>query len=92
VTAADVDVVTVELDDPTLGGPVDIGTLRRNRVSQGSIVAFAYNPDWLASRTAFAIDRVHTLVSGDQWPRNGATCKTVVHAIDCGPSGLAAAA
>lgn len=72
MTAADVDVVTVALDDPTLGGPVDIGTLRRNRVSQGSIAAFAYNPDWLASGTAFAIDPVHTLVPGDQWPRNGA--------------------
>jgi len=68
---AELDRVTVELDAAELGGPVDIGVLRRNRAAGGSIVGFAYSDEWLARRDAFPIDPLHGLYPGDQWPRDG---------------------
>jgi len=68
---AELDRVTVELDAAELGGPVDIGVLRRNKAAGGSIVGFAYSDEWLARRDAFPIDPLHGLYPGDQWPRNG---------------------
>ena len=68
---AELDAVSVELDAAELGGPVTIGTLRRMRAPGGSLVGFAYSDDWLARRDAFAIDPLHGLFAGDQWPRDG---------------------
>ena len=69
--SAELDRVTVELDAAELGGPLDIGLLRRNRAAGGSIVGFAYSDEWLARRDAFPIDPLHGLYPGDQWPRDG---------------------
>ena len=69
--SAELDQVTVELDDDELGGPIDIGVLRRNRAAGGSIVGFSYSDEWLARKDAFVIDPLHGLYPGDQWPRDG---------------------
>ena len=65
------DAVTVELDSAELGGPTTIGTLQRTRAAGGSILGFAYDEAWLASASAFAIDPLHGLYAGTQWPRDG---------------------
>lgn len=65
------DVVTVEVDAQELGGRHVVGTLRRNRAAGGSIVGFAYADQWLDRPDAFALDPVHGLYPGDQWPREG---------------------
>lgn len=69
--SAELDRVTVELDATELGGPVDVGVLRRNRAAGGSIIGFAYSDEWLARKDAFPIDPLHGLYPGDQWPRDG---------------------
>jgi hypothetical protein len=41
MSSAEFDHVAVELDAAELGGPVDVGVLRRNMAAGGSIVGFA---------------------------------------------------
>lgn len=65
------DSVAVEIDAAELGGQLRIGRLRRNRTAGGSIVGFSYAPDWLERPDRFAIDPLHGLFAGDQWPRDG---------------------
>src|SRR5689334_11551601 len=48
-----------------------LGTLRRNPAAGGSIVSFAYAPDWLERPDRFTIGPQHGLFAGDQWPRDG---------------------
>jgi serine/threonine-protein kinase HipA len=66
------DGVSVELDATELGGPLEIGTLRRLRASGGPVIAFAYEEAWLARPDAFVIDPRHGLYGGDQFPAHGA--------------------
>lgn len=63
--------VTVEIDAAELGGRLTVGTLRRNQAAGASIIGFAYADEWLDRPGAFAVDPLHGLYPGDQWPRNG---------------------
>lgn len=63
--------VSVELDAAELGGPTEIGTLRRVSASGGGVVAFAYADAWLARPDAFVLDPSHGLYGGVQYPRAG---------------------
>ena len=65
------DTVTVEIDAAELGGHLVVGTLRRNRAAGGSIIGFAYAGEWLDRPDRFALDPLHGLYPGDQWPRDG---------------------
>jgi serine/threonine-protein kinase HipA len=69
--SSELDHVMVELDAAELSGPVDIGVLRRTSAAGGAIVGFAYSDDWLSRKDSFAIDPLHGLYPGDQWPRDG---------------------
>ena len=63
--------VSVELDAAELGGPVQVGTLRRTASPSGGIVGFAYDEAWLARGDAFVIDPTHGFYLGEQYPRQG---------------------
>ena len=73
MTHETIDRVRVELDAAELGGRRRIGTLRRTSSGAGAIIGFAYAEDWLAWPDRFAIDPLHGLFAGDQWPPNGST-------------------
>ncbi len=64
-------VVSVDLDTTLFGGPLQIGSLRRISGPSGDVIAFAYDPGWLARPGAFVIDPSHGLYPGDQYPRQG---------------------
>ncbi len=65
--------VTVELDAAELDRDRRrIGSLRQVGAGPRAIIAFAYEPDWLAGRDAFVLDPSHGLFAGDQYPRDGA--------------------
>jgi serine/threonine-protein kinase HipA len=66
-----VDSVTVQVDAAELGGRLKVGTLRRTSATAGSIIGFSYADEWLARPDRFAIDPLHGLFGGDQWPRAG---------------------
>lgn len=63
--------VTVEIDALELGGLAVVGTLRRQQAAGGSIIGFAYADAWLFRTDHFALDPLHGLYPGDQWPRDG---------------------
>jgi len=65
------DSAIVEIDAAELGDELVVGTLRRNRASSGSIIGFSYEQAWLDRAERFALDPLHGLYAGDQWPRNG---------------------
>jgi len=65
------DTVTAEIDAAELGGLLVVGTLRRNQAAGGSIIGFAYADEWLDRPDRFALDPLHGLFPGDQWPRDG---------------------
>lgn len=65
------DTVTAEIDAAELGGLLVVGTLRRNRAAGGDIIGFAYADEWLDRPDRFALDPLHGLYPGDQWPRDG---------------------
>jgi serine/threonine-protein kinase HipA len=73
VNLAAIETVNVELEAAELGGRRHVGTLRRARSGAGSIIGFAYTDDWLAQPGRFALDPLHGLFAGDQWPPNGST-------------------
>jgi serine/threonine-protein kinase HipA len=73
VNLAAVETVNVELDAAELGGRRTVGTLRRTISGAGSIIGFAYAEGWLAEPGRFALDPLHGLFAGDQWPPNGGT-------------------
>lgn len=64
-------VVAVDLDTTLYGGPIQLGSLRQISGPSGAVIAFAYDPDWLARPGAFVIDPSHGLYPGDQYPRRG---------------------
>ncbi|TFG67295.1 MAG: type II toxin-antitoxin system HipA family toxin [Thermomicrobiales bacterium] len=65
------DTVTVEIDAAEFGGHLAIGALTRNQATGGSIIGFAYADAWLDRPDRFALDPLHGLYPGDQWPRDG---------------------
>jgi serine/threonine-protein kinase HipA len=65
------DSVTAEIDAAELGGLLVVGTLRRNQAAGRSIIGFAYADEWLDRPDRFALDPLHGLYPGDQWPRDG---------------------
>ena len=62
---------SVDLDTTLFGAPLQIGSLRRISGPSGDVIAFAYDPGWLARPGAFVIDPSHGLYPGDQYPRQG---------------------
>lgn len=65
------DTVIAEIDAAELGGLLVVGTLRRTRAAGGSIIGFAYADEWLDRPDCFALEPLHGLYPGDQWPRDG---------------------
>ena len=65
------DSVTAEIDAAELGGQLVVGTLRRNQAAGRSIIGFAYADEWLDRPDRFALDPLHGMYPGDQWPRDG---------------------
>lgn len=59
--------LVVHLDSPELGGDAVVGTLRRARSRGASVISFAFNETWLASKSAFTLDPGLNLVGGEQY-------------------------
>ncbi len=62
------DVVQVCLDLDGLGGPVAMGTLRRQGTRSGELFSFEYEIPWLKRSDVFAFDPDLAPVAGPQYP------------------------
>ena len=62
--------VAVILDAPEIAPRSTVATLSCERGAGKTVIAFAYEPGWLASPEAFAIDPALPLFEGDQYPAN----------------------
>ncbi len=59
------DAVTVVLDDARRSGPLDVGTLARDRRASAEVVRFTYSNAWLEAHDAFPLGPDLPLVPGD---------------------------
>lgn len=61
----------VVLDDATLGPPVTVGSLQRERGGSSEAISFTYDTDYLAQRRNVAIDPELPLLPGYSYPARG---------------------
>ena len=59
--------VVVYLDAEELGALSPVGTLKRERAGSKSVISFAYEPGWLTTPRAFALDPSLPLYEGEQY-------------------------
>lgn len=60
------DELTVYVDAVDIGPIRKVGTLRRDRAGGRTVLSFAFEPAWLTSKAAFAIDPALGLYEGEQ--------------------------
>lgn len=60
--------VSIHVDSSPLGLNRAVGTLSRERAGAKSVIAFAYDPAWVAARGAFPLDPALPLYGGEQYP------------------------